>query len=342
MDGFDRLEGCLHVPARCERVGSPGISVTPAAVLQVWTAWPGPQLTPHGAASGRLADGSLCRTWCEGGLAGNPGPLQLASPASRASSDNKHCPQRCSQCGTTKTPMWRNNHDGAKTLCNACGVKQQRASNRAKALAAQAGASKPVGSPHATRPSSAEAPGHPLTPEKLTRSISARSSDRGLGLSGKRRSSEHLGSPRSGQPLDSPPSSHAEHKRSCSGWVGLVPPEGSETSSRRRQQGQRGRYKTAASMQGLELHTDPPDAALLSEITAALVVARSPTEGTVTLALMQGRQVLQQTSDSQAPYIGLQQCENFGYAWDCGQGWSVLLRAPQAQDFLSRCPVACA
>ena len=234
--------------------------------------------------------------------------------------------------------MWRNDHDGAKTLCNACGVKQQRASNRAKALAAQAGCAKPLGSPHATRPSSAEGP---LTPEKLTRSISARSIERGSPLSSKRRSSEHLAS--SVQSLLD--GSHAEHKRTCSGRLGSFgstpySPQGSETSSLRAQQGQGGRYKRAASMQGLELATDPPNSALMSEITAALIVATAPGEGCVTLALTQGRQILQQTRDPQAPYTGLQRCQGhgYGYAWDCGQGWGVLLRASQAQDFLSESP----
>ncbi len=33
----------------------------------------------------------------------------------------------CSQCGTTRTPQWREGPLGPKTLCNACGVKRVRA-----------------------------------------------------------------------------------------------------------------------------------------------------------------------------------------------------------------------
>jgi len=32
----------------------------------------------------------------------------------------------CTQCGTTRTPQWREGPAGAKTLCNACGVKLVR------------------------------------------------------------------------------------------------------------------------------------------------------------------------------------------------------------------------
>ncbi len=40
--------------------------------------------------------------------------------------------QKCSQCGATKTPMWRNDTNGNKTLCNACGVRLQRQLNKQK------------------------------------------------------------------------------------------------------------------------------------------------------------------------------------------------------------------
>lgn len=29
----------------------------------------------------------------------------------------------CTDCGTTKTPSWRRGSDGARTLCNACGLR---------------------------------------------------------------------------------------------------------------------------------------------------------------------------------------------------------------------------
>lgn len=32
-------------------------------------------------------------------------------------------PRRCSHCGVQKTPQWRAGPEGAKTLCNACGVR---------------------------------------------------------------------------------------------------------------------------------------------------------------------------------------------------------------------------
>lgn len=43
---------------------------------------------------------------------GQGGALVMAAP-----------PRRCSHCGVTKTPQWRSGPLGAKTLCNACGVR---------------------------------------------------------------------------------------------------------------------------------------------------------------------------------------------------------------------------
>ncbi|KAK7252943.1 hypothetical protein RIF29_37258 [Crotalaria pallida] len=54
---------------------------------------------------------------------------QVCSPAKkpkkRVSSDGGpvQAPRRCSHCGVQKTPQWRTGPLGAKTLCNACGVR---------------------------------------------------------------------------------------------------------------------------------------------------------------------------------------------------------------------------
>lgn len=39
-------------------------------------------------------------------------------------------PRSCTRCGTTRTPLWRNGPDGPKTLCNACGVRDNRLANK--------------------------------------------------------------------------------------------------------------------------------------------------------------------------------------------------------------------
>jgi len=44
----------------------------------------------------------------------------------------------CSDCNTTKTPLWRSGPCGPKSLCNACGIRQRKAR---RAMAAAAGAS---------------------------------------------------------------------------------------------------------------------------------------------------------------------------------------------------------
>lgn len=43
----------------------------------------------------------------------------------------------CSDCNTTKTPLWRSGPRGPKSLCNACGIRQRKA-RRAMAAAAAA------------------------------------------------------------------------------------------------------------------------------------------------------------------------------------------------------------
>ncbi|WOL09062.1 hypothetical protein Cni_G17815 [Canna indica] len=38
-----------------------------------------------------------------------------------------NCPIRaCSNCNTTKTPLWRSGPHGPKSLCNACGIRQRK------------------------------------------------------------------------------------------------------------------------------------------------------------------------------------------------------------------------
>ncbi|XP_043707849.1 GATA transcription factor 21 isoform X2 [Telopea speciosissima] len=44
----------------------------------------------------------------------------------------------CSDCNTTKTPLWRSGPRGPKSLCNACGIRQRKA-RRAMAAAAASG-----------------------------------------------------------------------------------------------------------------------------------------------------------------------------------------------------------
>lgn len=43
----------------------------------------------------------------------------------------------CSDCNTTKTPLWRGGPQGPKSLCNACGIRRRKA-RKAMALAASA------------------------------------------------------------------------------------------------------------------------------------------------------------------------------------------------------------
>ncbi|CAN6460273.1 unnamed protein product [Victoria cruziana] len=38
--------------------------------------------------------------------------------------------RRCATCATTHTPLWRNGPNGAKTLCNACGIRFKKEERR--------------------------------------------------------------------------------------------------------------------------------------------------------------------------------------------------------------------
>ncbi|KAG6489670.1 hypothetical protein ZIOFF_050946 [Zingiber officinale] len=42
----------------------------------------------------------------------------------------------CSNCGTTKTPLWRSGPGGPKSLCNACGIRQRKAKHAMEVAAA--------------------------------------------------------------------------------------------------------------------------------------------------------------------------------------------------------------
>lgn len=55
----------------------------------------------------------------------------------------------CSDCSTTKTPLWRSGPQGPKSLCNACGIRQmkaRRATRRGAGAAAASGGLVPASS----------------------------------------------------------------------------------------------------------------------------------------------------------------------------------------------------
>lgn len=54
------------------------------------------------------------------------------------SSNNNIQIRVCSDCNTTKTPLWRSGPRGPKSLCNACGIRQRKARKAMAAAAAEA------------------------------------------------------------------------------------------------------------------------------------------------------------------------------------------------------------
>ncbi|XP_040376787.1 protein CYTOKININ-RESPONSIVE GATA TRANSCRIPTION FACTOR 1-like [Oryza brachyantha] len=71
----------------------------------------------------------------------------------------------CSDCNTTKTPLWRSGPCGPKSLCNACGIRQRKA-RRAMAAAANGGAAAPP--PAKSAVASGAAVNKPAKKEKRT------------------------------------------------------------------------------------------------------------------------------------------------------------------------------
>ncbi|URD89789.1 hypothetical protein MUK42_28051 [Musa troglodytarum] len=53
----------------------------------------------------------------------------------------------CSDCNTTKTPLWRSGPRGPKSLCNACGIRQRKARRAMAAAAALNGGLIPATAP---------------------------------------------------------------------------------------------------------------------------------------------------------------------------------------------------
>ena len=81
--------------------------------------------------------------------------------------------KRCAHCNTHTTPLWRNGPDGPKTLCNACGVRDNRRLAKANRVVKPGGGggvkatsgkasksgekkSSPKGSPNSSKTKSAE------------------------------------------------------------------------------------------------------------------------------------------------------------------------------------------
>ncbi|MCO5600979.1 hypothetical protein L7F22_055096 [Adiantum nelumboides] len=59
----------------------------------------------------------------------NVEPVQGSSPAGHVAgrSNSGGYSRTCTLCGTSKTPLWRSGPMGAKSLCNACGIRSKKA-----------------------------------------------------------------------------------------------------------------------------------------------------------------------------------------------------------------------
>ncbi|URD89787.1 hypothetical protein MUK42_28051 [Musa troglodytarum] len=80
------------------------------------------------------------------------GSMLLSEDQSQRSQGNGNGIIRiCSDCNTTKTPLWRSGPRGPKSLCNACGIRQRKARRAMAAAAALNGGLIPATAPAKVR-----------------------------------------------------------------------------------------------------------------------------------------------------------------------------------------------
>nr|GLL38510.1 GATA transcription factor 5-like isoform X2 [Ipomoea trifida] len=95
--------------------------------VRVWPVGAPPSFTESSASSSSSSSSSSTTTlsssppnrWFLDQLIGKP----LAKKPNKPSMHSAQQSRRCSHCGVQKTPQWRAGPLGAKTLCNACGVR---------------------------------------------------------------------------------------------------------------------------------------------------------------------------------------------------------------------------
>ncbi|GMI78275.1 GATA transcription factor 5 [Hibiscus trionum] len=106
---------------------------------RVWSLVASPSLAESSSSSTSSSSSSCPSPWLLYPNSGSGSTFELSEPISvekppakkhkkRPSTDSTGCngiqpTRRCSHCGVTKTPQWRAGPMGAKTLCNACGVR---------------------------------------------------------------------------------------------------------------------------------------------------------------------------------------------------------------------------
>ncbi|XP_054810233.1 GATA transcription factor 5-like [Prosopis cineraria] len=95
--------------------------------VQVWSLGFPPVAEPSSSTSSSSSSSSSpSSTWLIYNN-GAPNPQLVASeakkPKKRTADEAAPASRRCSHCGVQKTPQWRTGPLGAKTLCNACGVR---------------------------------------------------------------------------------------------------------------------------------------------------------------------------------------------------------------------------
>ncbi|CAL5359254.1 unnamed protein product [Camellia sinensis] len=54
-------------------------------------------------------------------------PSSSSAQPTIVNNSNNNVIRTCSDCNTTKTPLWRSGPQGPKSLCNACGIRQRKA-----------------------------------------------------------------------------------------------------------------------------------------------------------------------------------------------------------------------
>ncbi|XP_050375508.1 GATA transcription factor 5-like isoform X2 [Argentina anserina] len=124
----EALKPCFKTPvpakARSKRTRTGG---------RVWSLG-SPTFTETSSSSSSSSSTSSCpsSSWLIYSTTQGPGGLgssvekphkKAKRPAATEGGGFSQPPRRCSHCGVQKTPQWRTGPNGAKTLCNACGVR---------------------------------------------------------------------------------------------------------------------------------------------------------------------------------------------------------------------------
>lgn len=79
------------------------------------------------------------KLWLQNQMQSSPPSNMTNDSSDQNMASNSTVIRTCSDCNTTRTPLWRSGPKGPKSLCNACGIRQRKARRAMAAAAASSG-----------------------------------------------------------------------------------------------------------------------------------------------------------------------------------------------------------